>query len=99
MRVSKPDDPSLIETQALDAMLLALNEKPHELKTDDVIRLDAALHALRNGFSLIEIVSRAVCQLEKSIIARALAVSDGNKSQAARLLQIDYKTLYRHLHK
>jgi DNA-binding NtrC family response regulator len=46
------------------------------------------------GLSLREISQRAVAQVEKEAIARVLCLTKGNKTQAARLLRIDYKTLY-----
>ena len=36
----------------------------------------------------------AVAQVEREAIERVLRQTRGNKSRAARLLQIDYKTLY-----
>jgi two-component system nitrogen regulation response regulator GlnG len=44
--------------------------------------------------SLKELVGRATAQLERAILLRVLAKSKGNKAQAARILQIDYKTMH-----
>ncbi len=44
--------------------------------------------------SLKEIVHRSVVNLEREVLAQALQYTRGNKAKAARLLQIDYKTLY-----
>jgi two-component system nitrogen regulation response regulator GlnG len=49
---------------------------------------------LSEGLSLKEIVQRAAAQVEKDAIERVLRLTKGNKSQAARFLQIDYKTLH-----
>jgi two-component system nitrogen regulation response regulator GlnG len=46
------------------------------------------------GVPLKQVVEAAVGQAEKQAIAEALRATHGNKSQAARLLQIDYKTLH-----
>jgi two-component system nitrogen regulation response regulator GlnG len=49
---------------------------------------------LEKDCSLKELQQQAVVQVERQAIARVLRQTRGNKSQAARLLQIDYKTLY-----
>ena len=44
--------------------------------------------------SLKEIVDRAVAEAELQAIRLALQATHGNKSEAARLLRVDYKTLH-----
>jgi DNA-binding NtrC family response regulator len=44
--------------------------------------------------SLKEIAGRAVAEAERQAIQRALHATHGNMSEAARLLQVDYKTLH-----
>jgi two-component system nitrogen regulation response regulator GlnG len=44
--------------------------------------------------SLKEIVQNHIQDVEREVLKRALSVSKGNKAQAARLLQIDYKTIH-----
>ena len=63
------------------------------------LRVDVALKVLSAGISLAEILRQAVWYLEKPLIARTLESTHGNKAQAARLLKIDYKTLYRKMHR
>jgi two-component system nitrogen regulation response regulator GlnG len=46
------------------------------------------------GLSLKEISYMVTARVEREVIQRALSLTKGNKSQAARLLKIDYKTLY-----
>jgi two-component system nitrogen regulation response regulator GlnG len=43
---------------------------------------------------LWEILRRNTAHLERKLIAQTLRRTGGNKSKAARLLQVDYKTLY-----
>lgn len=50
--------------------------------------------AIQEGLSLKEISQRAAASVEKEVIQRVLRMTKGNKSRAARLLKIDYKTLY-----
>jgi two-component system, NtrC family, response regulator HydG len=44
--------------------------------------------------SLKEIADRAVAEAERQAIRVALQATHGNKSEAARLLRVDYKTLH-----
>jgi DNA-binding NtrC family response regulator len=44
--------------------------------------------------SLKEISGRVVAEAERQAIRLALQASGGNKSEAARLLRVDYKTLH-----
>jgi DNA-binding NtrC family response regulator len=43
---------------------------------------------------LREIVRRSILTVEKEVLAQALKYTGGNKAKAARLLQIDYKTMH-----
>jgi two-component system nitrogen regulation response regulator GlnG len=43
--------------------------------------------------SLWDMVRGSVVQAERAILRRALRQTEGNKACAARLLQIDYKTM------
>jgi DNA-binding NtrC family response regulator len=44
--------------------------------------------------SLREITHRATAEAERQAIRLALQATGGNKSEAARLLRVDYKTLH-----
>jgi DNA-binding NtrC family response regulator len=44
--------------------------------------------------SLREIVKGSVIAVERQVLSQALAYTGGNKAKAARLLQIDYKTMH-----
>ena len=48
----------------------------------------------REWLGLKEIVQRAVREVERSALVQALERAKGNKAAAARLLQIDYKTIH-----
>jgi DNA-binding NtrC family response regulator len=48
----------------------------------------------RNDLSLREIVRSNTVHVERTAILRALRRTGGNKAKAARLLQVDYKTLH-----
>ncbi len=47
-----------------------------------------------DGFSLKDIVRRAVIDVERRTLARVLRKTKGNKAEAARLLLVDYKTIH-----
>ena len=44
--------------------------------------------------TLSEIVSQSVQMVEKEVITAVLKITGGNKARAARLLQVDYKTMH-----
>ena len=43
---------------------------------------------------LREIIKRSSMKLEKEVLERTLRSTNGNKAEAARKLQIDYKTIH-----
>jgi DNA-binding NtrC family response regulator len=51
------------------------------------------------GLSLQEIVQRRVDQVEREVLTEVLHHTGGNKARAARLLQVDYKTIHQKLKK
>ena len=51
------------------------------------------------GLSLKEIVERHVTALEREVLTKVVKHTGGNKAKAARLLQIDYKTIHMKLKK
>jgi DNA-binding NtrC family response regulator len=46
------------------------------------------------SLSLKECADRASAEAERQAICLALTATEGNRSAAARLLRVDYKTLY-----
>ncbi|MCG2739333.1 MAG: hypothetical protein L6300_03730 [Syntrophaceae bacterium] len=44
--------------------------------------------------SLSEIVQQSVLAVEKEVLTEVLKFTGGNKARAARLLQVDYKTIH-----
>jgi len=51
-------------------------------------------HSEDGWSSLKEIADRAAAEAERQAIRLALHATRGNKSEAARLLRVDYKTLH-----
>ena len=89
----------MINASAIEVIVRALEGGQQTLHIVDKIHFPLAVQALRDGASLAEIVQRTVGQLEQHIIHRVLVSVQGNKSEAARMLRIDYKTLYRKMRK
>ena len=50
---------------------------------------------IQRGYALTDIVNALTAQLEKALIQHVLHEANGNKTRAAKLLKIGYKTLYR----
>ena len=76
---------SLIEPEHLSIQCAEqrTTSMPHEL--DDTIELNLPFK---------ETIRRAVTRVEREILTRALQQTGGNKAKAARILQIDYKTIH-----
>lgn len=89
----------MINASAIEDIVRALEGGQQTLHIVDKIHFPLAVQALRDGASLAEIVQRTVGQLEQHIIHRVLVSVQGNKSEAARMLRIDYKTLDRKMRK
>lgn len=77
----------------------------HAEHGNEIIPKDAEKKAPRNrrsfpdigfskGLSLKKIIKKSVNDIEKRIIIEALIRTGGNKSKAAKMLSVDYKTLY-----
>jgi transcriptional regulator with PAS, ATPase and Fis domain len=69
------------------------------LNIERVIDMPQAVQALRCGIPMATIVRELREALENYIIQHVLGQTQGNKSEAARRLRIDDKTLYRKLQK
>ena len=69
------------------------------LRLEAGMQLAPALHALKNGCSLLEIMQHVRDDLERSLITQMLICTQGNKAETARILKIDYMTLYRKMYK
>ena len=90
---------SFLATSTANELVQALKgEKPY-LQLDTGIRLESALRALKDGFPLADIIQQAIDCLECYLILQILESTAGNKAEAARILKIDYKTLYRKMYK
>jgi two-component system nitrogen regulation response regulator GlnG len=64
------------------------------LAEDELVVHASARVRVCGGLALRDIVRSSTVHVERVAIAHALRKTGGNKSKAARLLQVDYKTLY-----
>jgi DNA-binding NtrC family response regulator len=58
------------------------------------VAIASARRREQTRFSLKELAERAAAEAERQAIRLALHATRGNKSEAARLLRVDYKTLH-----
>jgi DNA-binding NtrC family response regulator len=54
----------------------------------------AGLLAMGTDLPMKDAVAQITAQVERAMLVRSLALTHGNKAQAARLLRIDYKTIH-----
>jgi hypothetical protein len=78
-----------INREALKAYVHALVEQRYIPLSIDIFCFESILRALYDGFSLEGIAQTAAAQLATAIIYETLILANGNKTLAARLLQID----------
>ena len=89
----------LIHICEIEALVLAIEGKQPVLNIQRVIDMQQAVQALYSGSPMATIVRDVSETLEQHLIQHVLVLTHGNKSEAARRLRIDYKTLYRKLQK
>jgi DNA-binding NtrC family response regulator len=82
-----------------EELLRLFKRERHEARLEADVRLEAALQALQDGQSFVDIIQTAVWQLEKGVIEQILHSTQGNKAETARILKVDYKTLYRKINR
>jgi len=90
---------SFIKDSTAEELVQALKGEKQELQLETGLRLEPALQALEEGCSLSDIIQQVIESLEKYLITQILVSTGGNKAEAARILQVDYKTLYRKMYR
>jgi DNA-binding protein Fis len=89
----------VIHTRAVEELVHAMEGAQPTLNIERLIDMQQAVLALDCGTPMATIVRDVSERLEQHLIQQVLILTQGNKSEAARRLRIDYKTLYRKLHK
>ena len=88
------DNFPLINTSEVNKLISYIKENKYIAKVNDIIKYDIIFEALSSGSQLSEIIQEITSQIEKYIIINILEYTYWNKSEAARVLKINYKTLY-----
>lgn len=99
MSLPMSDKRNFISIAAVGEFVKTLAGNAQDLEVGREIQFDAILKALQDGYSLAEIRQEVVKQLERQIITQVIIATQGNRAAAARLLRVDYKTLYRKIHR
>ncbi|MCF8036094.1 MAG: sigma-54 dependent transcriptional regulator [Desulfobacteraceae bacterium] len=81
----------LADDEKITEKHLELNSSAEPVRTTSVPDNKTALF---EGLSLKEIVSRNTVSVEREVLMKTLRHTAGNKAKAARMLQIDYKTIH-----
>jgi len=82
----------LLADDEIEPLHLALS---HPLLDGGGLRPGELAESFDGSVPFKEIVRRAVICVERQILVQVLAQTSGNKAEAARLLQIDYKTIHK----
>ncbi|MCF7985708.1 MAG: sigma-54 dependent transcriptional regulator [Thiohalocapsa sp.] len=82
----------LLDKPEIEAEDIHLRSRPrHELD------VNAARELQLGEVSLSQVVNDSVARVERAMLVKALRHAHGNKAEAARLLKVDYKTIYNKL--
>jgi DNA-binding NtrC family response regulator len=65
----------------------------------ELLSPEKAFTLIEKGMSLGQVLQAVVEEIEHSLIRKALKKAENNKMKTSQILKIDYKTLYRKLHK
>ena len=84
----------LINTSEVNELISSIKENKYIVKISDTIKYDIIFESLSGGSQLSTIIQEITSQVEKYIIINILEYACWNKSEAARILKINYKTLY-----
>ena len=79
----------LLADQVIDEDHLGLQKAPQS-----PVALSGVSAGLNDGLPLKELVRRTIVAVERATLIEVLKQTGGNKAKAARLLQIDYKTIH-----
>ena len=94
MNTSQYDEKFLINLSVVDEIIVSIKRNESISSIDNVIQLNSLFENIREYYGLYDIIQEFTKQIEKYIIIKILEFTNGNKSMAARILKINYKTLY-----
>jgi DNA-binding NtrC family response regulator len=85
---------TLINISEFNELINSIKGNKYIVKISDTIKYDIIFEALSSGSQLSTVIQEITSQIEKYIIINILEYACWNKSEAARILKINYKTLY-----
>ena len=85
---------TLINTSEVNELISSIKGNKYIVKISDTIKYDIIFESLSSGSQLSTIIQEITSQIEKYVIINILEYACWNKSEAARILKINYKTLY-----
>ena len=88
------DNFPLINISEVNELISSIKGNKYIVKISDTIKYDIIFESLSSGSQLSTIIQEITSQIEKYIIMNILEYACWNKSEAARVLKINYKTLY-----
>ena len=68
--------------------------RPSDFQPGDVESIDDAISRIILDERLKEIIQQSISIVERDVFTQVLQQTGGNKAKAARLLQVDYKTIH-----
>jgi two-component system response regulator AtoC len=83
-----------IDILEANELINSIRDNESVVKIGNFIHYDSIFEFINNGFGLSGVVQETTNQLEKYIIINILEHTGWNKSKTARILKINYKTLY-----
>jgi len=83
-----------INTLEVNGLISSIRDDEPVVKIGNAIHYNSIFEFISNGFGLSGVVQETTNQLEKYIIINILEHTGWNKSKTARILKINYKTLY-----
>jgi DNA-binding NtrC family response regulator len=84
----------LINISEVNELVSSIKGNKYIIKIGDTIKYDIIFESINSGCQLSTIIQEITSQIEKYIIINILEHTCWNKSEAARVLKINYKTLY-----
>ena len=85
---------NFINTLGINGLISSIRRGESVVQINSTIRYDAIFAFISNGSGLHTVIQEMTYQLEKFIIISTLEHTGWNKSKAAKILKINYKTLY-----
>ena len=84
----------LLADESISVQHLGIRAQPQGPKTPEADSESTVFDSSKGSLSLREVMECKKAAIEREILTQVLRETGGNKAKAARLLQIDYKTMH-----